>query len=238
MNFLEKCILKLKFTVWARLKANLYPSFYLSHSQFGEDMVVRALTNDIKNGFYIDIGAHHPVYYSNTHHFYCKGWQGINIDGAPGIMDIFSVLRPRDINLEILLHPEKKVENVDFYIFAEAAYNTFDKEMAEKALSIGVKLMEKKTLKTSTLEEVLDLYLPKGTNIDLMSIDIEGIDEALLMSNNWELYKPKILIFEKHNISFIEIINSKTIKYLEKYGYEIIAKTGPSVIMKLGSSKI
>ncbi|WP_016951923.1 FkbM family methyltransferase [Anabaena sp. PCC 7108] len=233
MNILEKFLIKLKFTVWARLKANVYPSFYHSHSQFGEDMVVRFLTNDIKKGFYIDIGAHHPVYYSNTHHFYCKGWQGINIDGAPGIMEIFQALRPRDINLELLLHPEKKLEPVVFYLFDQAAYNTFDQEMADKALSMGVKLVEKKTLTTSTLEEVLDLYLPKGTNIDLMSVDIEGMDEAILMSNNWEIYKPKIIIFEKHDISLKEIENLKIINYLGKYGYEIVGKCGPSLIMKL-----
>ncbi|MEH1847235.1 MAG: FkbM family methyltransferase [Nostoc sp.] len=232
MNILKKYLLKFKFTVWARLRANLYPSFYLSHSQFGEDMVVRFLTNDIKKGFYIDIGAHHPVYYSNTHHFYCKGWQGINIDGAPGTINIFNIFRPRDVNLEILLHPEKK-EVVEFYIFDKSAHNTSDKNMAEKALSLGVKLIEKKIMKTSTLEEVLDLYLPKGTEIDFMSIDIEGMDEAILLSNNWELYKPKILIFEKHDVSLKEVENLQLVKYLGNYGYKIVAKCGSSIIVKL-----
>ena len=235
MNIVQKLFLKLKFTIWARLKANLYPSFYHSHSQFGEDMVVRFLTNDIKKGFYIDIGAHHPVYYSNTHHFYCKGWQGINIDAAPSSMDIFQVLRPRDINLELLLYPEKQEKTVDFYIFDQGAYNTFDQEMADKALSLGVKLVEKKPLKTSTLEELLDLYLPKGTDINFMSLDIEGMDEELLMSHNWEIYKPKILVFEKHNISLKEIENLEIIDFLGKYGYEIVAKCGPSIIMKLNN---
>ncbi len=43
----------------------------------------------LTRGFYIDISAHHPVYDSNTHHFYCKDGQEINIDGAPGIMEIY-----------------------------------------------------------------------------------------------------------------------------------------------------
>ncbi len=233
MNILDQLLLKLRFNIWARLKANFHPSFYLSHSQFGEDMVVRFLTNDIKNGFYLDIGAHHPVYYSNTYHFYCKGWKGINIDAAPGAMDNFQVLRPRDINLEILLYPEKTEEKIDFYIFDQSAYNTFDKDMAEKAMSIGVKLVEKRSLKTSSLQQVLDLYLPKGIDIDLMSIDVEGLDEQILMSNNWEQYKPKIIIFEKHDISVKELENSEIINYLGKYGYTIVAKCGPSVIVKL-----
>lgn len=233
MNIVKKSLLKLKFLVWARLKANLYPSFYHSHSQFGEDMVVRFLTNDIKKGFYVDIGAHHPVYYSNTHHFYCKGWQGINIDGTPGTMDIFNVLRSRDINLELLLSPENKEESVEFYMFEQPALNTFDKEMVDKALASGTRLIKKKTMKTKTLVEVLDSYLPKGTNIDLMSIDVEGLDEAILMSNDWEAYKPKILIFEKHDIPIGEIENLEIINYLSNRGYQIVAKCGPSIIMKL-----
>lgn len=105
--------------------------------------------------------------------------------------------------------------------------------MVEKALSIGAKLKEKRIMKTSTLEEVLDLYLAKGTDIDLMSIDIEGMDEALLMSNNWERYKPKILVFEKHNTYLKELENSEIVNYLDKYGYEIVAKCGPSLILQL-----
>jgi hypothetical protein len=81
MNILERWLLKLRFNVWARMKINSFTSFDLSHSQFGEDMIVRYLTLETKDGiyletkkgFYVDIGAHHPVFYSNTYYLYCKG---------------------------------------------------------------------------------------------------------------------------------------------------------------------
>jgi hypothetical protein len=241
MNILERWLLKLRFNVWARIKINSFTCFDLSHSQFGEDMIVRYLTLETKDGiyletkkgFYVDIGAHHPVFYSNTYYLYCKGWRGINIDGIPGVMESFNVLRPRDINLELLLYPQNTSEKIEYYILNEPAYNTLDKDMAKQAISRGYKLLEKRQIQTSTLEDILDSYLPKDTEIDLMTIDIEGLDEAILMSNDWNKYKPKILIFEKHNVDFADIVNLPIVQYLSSYGYKIDSKCGPSIIMKL-----
>jgi hypothetical protein len=52
-------------------------------------------------GFYIDVGAHHPFRYSNTHMLYRRGWRGINIDPIPGAKIAFDRFRPGDINLEM-----------------------------------------------------------------------------------------------------------------------------------------
>ena len=58
-----------------------------SYSQEGEDMVLRSFFEGQKNykGFFVDVGAHHPYRFSNTLHFYKKGWRGINIDPQPGM---------------------------------------------------------------------------------------------------------------------------------------------------------
>ncbi|WP_373526227.1 hypothetical protein [Nostoc sp.] len=136
MSLIERTILKLRFHVWSKLKANFCPSFYFSHSQFGEDMVVRFLTNDSTLGFYVDIGAHHPVYISNTYHFYSKGWRGINIDAIPGSMDVFKVLRPKDINLELCLSPLEG-EEIDFFIFDRPAFNTFCSQRVDEVVASG-----------------------------------------------------------------------------------------------------
>ena len=71
-----------------------------SYSQEGEDLIINRLIDSKKNGFYIDIGAHHPFRFSNTYKFYKMGWNGINIDAMPGSMKLFREKRPRDINIE------------------------------------------------------------------------------------------------------------------------------------------
>ncbi len=54
-----------------------YLRFQKSYSQDGEDMVMRALFEHLPKGyrgFFVDVGAHHPVRFSNTYHFYKKGF--------------------------------------------------------------------------------------------------------------------------------------------------------------------
>jgi hypothetical protein len=67
------------------------PEPYLnqSYSQEGEDMVLYRTFETVKEGFYVDVGAHHPDRFSNTYKFYKQGWRGINIDAMPGGMDPF-----------------------------------------------------------------------------------------------------------------------------------------------------
>jgi len=230
MMLVDKIKLRLRFQLYAKLKAGHYPSYYFSHSQFGEDMVVRYLSESVRNGFYVDIGAHHPVFFSNTYHFYCKGWNGINIDAAPGSMEAFQVLRPRDVNLETCLS-SKEGQEMDFYMFDRTACNTFDSAMAEQEVASGATLLEKRRLTTRTLAGCLEKHLPKHKNIDLMSVDVEGMDEEILMSNNWEQYRPTVLIFEAHDVPLEAIGGLSLIKHLSQYGYQPIAKCGPSIIL-------
>lgn len=227
MNLISKLKLILRFKFWASLRINHFPSFNSSHSQFGEDMLLNSILGNKKDGFYIDIGAHHPVYFSNTYHFYRKGWRGINIDAAPGSMKDFKLLRPRDINLEVCIAPENNLD-VEFYTFEKAALNTFDEKMAQKALTSDAKLIKKVNLKTVTLEHCLTKYLLPGQEIDFLSIDVEGLDEMILKSNNWLKFSPKIVVFESHEIDLKNFSNEGLVKFLNSHNYEIIGKCGPS----------
>jgi Methyltransferase FkbM domain len=195
-------------------------------------MIVRSLTSNIEKGFYVEIGAHHPVYISNTHHFYSKGWRGINIDAIPDSMRTFKVLRPRDINLEICIVPPDYPKEVTFFMFEAAAFNTCDLQSAEQTIAKGIKLLEQVKIPTKTLTEVFDIHLPAGTQIDFMSIDIEGLDEQVLMSNDWSRYQPNILVFEKHSVDIQDFSSLEIVKYLAKIGYQLVAKTGCSWILQ------
>ena len=72
------------------LYLNSHENIYFS--QEGEDVILRRIFEDQKNGFYIDIGAHHPKRFSNTYYFYDRGWEGINIDATPGSMKFFKII--------------------------------------------------------------------------------------------------------------------------------------------------
>lgn len=195
-----------------------------SFSQEGEDLLLKRIFEHKKNGFYIDVGAHHPFRFSNTYLFYKKGWKGINLDAMPNSMKIFEKYRPRDINLEIPVG--KDGEKLVYYIFNEPALNTFDKNRIEAIVSKSVyTLIREMEIQIRSLKSILDEYLPKGQNIDFMSIDVEGLDFEVLKSNDWKKYRPEILLVESlgggvlmtllnpRSIFFCKI---KTISFLQK----------------------
>lgn len=61
----------------------------LSFSQEGEDMLLDRFFMNQKDGFYVDVGAHHPERFSNTNYYYLRGWRGINIEADPSLMKEF-----------------------------------------------------------------------------------------------------------------------------------------------------
>ena len=80
-----------------------------SYSQEGEDLILKRIFGEKKNGFYVDVGAFHPFWISNTNIFYKNGWNGVNIDAMPSSMALFDKFRPRDINLECPISDENKI---------------------------------------------------------------------------------------------------------------------------------
>jgi len=200
-----------------------------SYSQEGEDIILRRLFGKQDTGFYVDVGAHHPKRFSNTYFFYKMGWRGINIDAMPGSMKSFKKIRPRDINLEKAIADKKQV--LTYYIFNEPALNGFSKELSEERDGKGNYFIKfTKDIETTTLNEILDNYLPKNQEIDFLSIDVEGLDFVVLKSINLEKYKPKIILIEILGSSLSEINNNEISKYLINYGYSIYAKTINTVI--------
>ena len=99
-----------------------------SFSQKGEDLIIERIIGDIKKGFYIDIGAHNPNVFNNTKRFYQKGWQGINIEPNPRLIQEFFKQRPRDINLHIGIG--KTSGSTTFFEFVVDGLSTFSKTEA------------------------------------------------------------------------------------------------------------
>jgi FkbM family methyltransferase len=197
----------------------------LTYSQEGEDLILRRFFEDQKTGFFIDIGAHHPKRFSNTYLFYKKGWTGINIDAMPGIMQIFNKIRPKDINIECGISLSKQLLN--YHIFNEKALNTFSEEEAKlKSKSDKYFIKEVINIQTYSLSEILDQYNNSFNKIDFMSIDVEGLDLEVLMSNNWDKYRPSIILVEelRTNIHLL-YLNSDINKYLNSKGYTLNNRT-------------
>lgn len=200
------------------------------HSQEGEDVLLERLFADRSQGFFVDVGAHHPTRFSNTYAFYKRGWRGINIDATPGSMTPFSVLRPEDINLEAAV--SDRTEPLTLHVFKEGALNTFDPMLSETYTVDGWEMTDTIELQPLPLSELLDRYVAAGQVIDLLSVDVEGEDLAVLRSNNWEKYRPEVVIIEALNAPLLSLCADPAVAFLVERGYVPVSRLFNSVILR------
>lgn len=199
-----------------------------SYAQEGEDLVVFRLLEGKRNGFYVEVGCHHPYRFSNTYIFYKNGWRGVCIDPLPGTKNVFNRKRPRDIVVEVGVGEDGGI--LHYYMFNEPALNTFDSSIAKSRDGLnGYFIKNTKTVEVKRLDEILNamLELPE---IDLLSVDVEGFDLQVLKSNDWNKYRPRVIIAECLAMRMEDIMSDSVCEYLTKLNYSVYAKTGHSVI--------
>ncbi|CAG1003570.1 hypothetical protein MTYP_03103 [Methylophilaceae bacterium] len=216
----SKIIVKLK-----SLIRNLIPIGRLSYSQEGEDLVLARILGElgITAGFFVDIGAHHPTRFSNTYYFYRRGWRGINVDALPGTKKLFQRKRPRDITIECGVGSAEGV--LKYFAFNEPALNTFSEQEAKKKESPLYRIINTIQMPVVTLKQILDANLPSGLQIDFMTIDAEGFDHEVISSNDWDRYRPRVVLVELLNTDIQNLETHPTAQILYRHNYRAFAKT-------------
>jgi FkbM family methyltransferase len=166
----------------------------VSYSQEGEDLVLARIFGDASVGVYVDVGAHHPLRFSNTHKFYLQGWRGVNIEPNPQMSAIFQAVRPEDVNLTCGVSDE--YGSLTYYMFNEAALNSFDQALAHSREGELYQIIETRALHVLPLSDILEQCLAEGTPIHFLSVDVEGLDLKVLRSNDWARFRPKCVVAE------------------------------------------
>jgi FkbM family methyltransferase len=196
-----------------------------TYSQFGEDLALKWLFEDVTNGFYVDVGAYHPKKFSNTYYFYKRGWSGINIDPTPGVIEQFTKTRPRDINLACAVANSSR--DLKLYINEdERGVNTLSPEFAARQWERwGRRYSSETSVRAYTLSEILRAHKPDARPIQFLSVDVEGMDLEVLKSNDWDNYMPNAILCEDLSLRDVECrSNSEMWTFLHGKGYSLLAK--------------
>ena len=171
---------------------NRYLSKKISYAMDGEDIAINLFNKKEGKGFYVDIGAHHPIQRNNTNLLYQKGWEGINIDINEFSIDLFNFLRPNDLN--ILTAISDKEGEISFYYQKKfSQLNTTDKKIANENFQGNFK---ERIVKCQTIENILKNSKYKDQKIDFLNIDIEGAEMKVLNTLNFEKYNPTLVCIE------------------------------------------
>jgi FkbM family methyltransferase len=216
----------------------------LSFSQFGEDVHMASFLDRLKHdrgivvrpGWIVDVGSFRPIKFSNTYLFYRRGWHCINIDPTPGTKRLFDRVRPKDINLQVAIGPERGRAN--FYVFDQpSVWNTMDKEAADEAaakLQIQPKVFSTDVLR---LEDVLSHHLGDQP-LEMLLVDAEGYDIEILESHDFKRWAPRLILIEVHGIDASTLNTHPVLQYLEERAYHLHSWINPSLLFVRADSTL
>ena len=233
-NFFLHFSLKYKTFYKMYLFYNLYIrniKYYLksSYSQFNEDSFLKEYFKNKKKGFFIDIGCHHPFKANNTFLLYKSGWSGINIDLNKISIDLFDIVKPRDINICAAISNKEGI--IEYYLPNNNPLSseiTTNKNFSKILKNIhGNKYQTFKT-KSITWQSIEKQYNTLLESVDILKIDIEGSDLEVLETIDLNKLNPELLMIEASTLDVSE--RNKVISYLKFKNYKILYDNKVNVI--------
>jgi FkbM family methyltransferase len=163
----------------------------ISYSQNLEDVLLQRCFAEKPRGFYIDVGAMHPLLDSVSYAFYERGWCGINFEPNEEYHALLNRFRPRDINLRCALSDSPGVAQL--HVLAGTGLSTLDPQNCARASEQGHQTTSSQAI-LQTLAEICGELQVK--DIDFLKVDVEGWEEKVLRGNDWKRYRPAVVLVE------------------------------------------
>lgn len=198
----------------------------VSYSQCGEDIIIQYVfaSMGIRVIRYLDIGAHHPSYLSNTCLFYLKGHRGVCVEPDATLLPAFRRERPGDTLLNIGVAPEQG--NAEFFVMTTPTLNTFSRSEAERFVSYGKERIERvEKIPIRNINSIISESFTTRPN--LLSLDVEGLDLMILQSLDFDRYAPTVMCVE--TLTYTEDRSehklNELIDFVKSKGYFVYADT-------------
>lgn len=171
--------------------ANLPDGYY---SQFGEDRELEKFWHLAEPGkdIFVDVGAWHPVQFSNTFRLYKRGMRGVVVEPSTTFIEEFKWLRPEDTLITSCAGSTFGI--LPFAEFEGGLLNTLDPEALADYLEKGNKVSRRSMMPVIPVNEVLKKM--SFDRIFLLDIDAEGHDFQVLQGCSDFLDRVMILAIE------------------------------------------
>jgi FkbM family methyltransferase len=188
----------------------------LSYAQRYEDLHLWRCFGSETSGFYIDVGAGHPVYDNVSFLFYLAGWRGISVEPNPALAALERAVRPRDVLYEGLagaapgeatLYLQREFHGLSTTIPAQA-------EIAARELGRSAEPLRRPV---TTLAALCEQYAP--AQIDFLKIDVEGAETEVLRGADFTRFRPKVIVIEAYKPITMEPAHGDWEPLLAAHGY-------------------
>ena len=200
-----------------------YP-LYHGEEQQGKcvDQTLREYFPDpLYKGVFLDIGAYEPVNISNSYHFERNGWNVICFEANTQLIEGLQKERKNVYNYAI---SNESKEFIEFNVVdgswgggsLTAGISAIDLDPEYmKLFGYGIKNIRQIKVPQKSLNDCLPEILKNSTNIDIMSIDVEGGELNVLKGLDLNKYSVKVFVIEN-------VFSNKNIgEYLSSFNYTL-----------------
>jgi FkbM family methyltransferase len=163
----------------------------ISYSQNGEDILLDRVFGD-EVGRYMDVGSSHPIENNNTFYFYERGWRGVSIEPTQQGFALLQADRPEDLNLN-LAASDHDGEMTLYEVLGDLGNSTLQGEIAEPYRTNGVEILTH-PVPVRALRSLIETYEIEPP--DLVSIDVEGHEAAVIRGMPLDSWRPRVLVIE------------------------------------------
>jgi len=182
------------------------------YSQHGEDCLLWEFFKDISDGFYVDVGAFDGKHLSNTYVFDQKGWSGVCVEPEKTYFDLCEKARTA-MCANVACVADPSIETLDFMTLDQGGLGSQATDMFKQTKHKKKFSFSPTQVKAATLDQVLSECA--AGQIDLLSLDVEGLEIDVLKGLNISKYKPRIIVAEANSEEARDALHM----YLAAFGY-------------------
>ncbi len=192
-----------------------------SFAQQGEDLILyNLLWHDLRIAApsYLDIGAGDPVLSNNTYALYLTGSRGVLVEPNPELVRKLRSVRPGDVVVACGVGLDAATDADYFVIRGRWPLNTFSRETVTEYRRQSAADPVERVLKMPLIpiNRLLDDHF-KGAP-DVLSIDIEGLDLAVLRTMDFRAHRPAAICAETKKPGMSHD-STPTARFLRRNGY-------------------
>jgi len=188
-------------------------------AQFGEDRILDAIFHDRGKGNCVEVGANDGITDSMTYHFELSGWNCLLVEPIPDLARKISEKR----NCIVKNYAASSEEGVASFFIAEEALGMSGLALTRKqfhAITRAGGTPKEIKVRKKTLDGILEES--NFSEIDFITIDVEGHELEVLKGFSLEKFNPRIVLLEDNSNQTDAAVQN----YMKNKGYILFKRTG------------
>ena len=198
------------------------------YSQFEQDkFVYEKYFTDKSEGYFVDIGAHDGVTFSNSKFFEELGWDGVCIEPNPKVFEILSNNRKCKCVKKAITNNKGTSQFFQIIDGPDMLSGLVD-EFTDNAIVRIHHELESFSEGFDYIDVECDLFenIVQNNKIDFLSLDTEGNELKILQTINFNKFDIDVITVENNDY------DNKFFNYITPKGYQFVTRLGCDEVYK------